>query len=69
MFDNLPEDLNRKIMSYFFRGYQCTFCGVFFRNGHYDPSGSEHCCEDCASYFMYERGSLCFFESKKYIKF
>lgn len=67
MFDNLPESLDKHIGRFYFRGFKCIFCKVNFFRGYYDPDGKDHCCESCTSYLMFERGSIAFFESKKFI--
>ncbi len=68
MFKNLPEELNKKIMNYFSHGFKCVFCKVNFYEGCCDPHGSEHCCRDCTSHLMYERGYMGFFENKIFIR-
>jgi len=67
MFDNLPEELNKHIMGFYFRGFKCIFCKLKFVQGYYDPHVEDHCCQYCTYVLMYERGSVGFFESKLFI--
>ena len=68
MFDNLPEDLNKLIMKFYFSGSNCCFCKKTFLNGYLDKDSELNCCADCGEYVMYERGSESFFQNKRYIK-
>jgi len=66
MFDKLPSEINKVILSYIFPGVKCYTCHLIFRKGFYDKN-NYHMCEKCASSIMYERGSWGFFEKCIYI--
>lgn len=67
MFEILPSEIDKIILTYVFTGIKCCFCKKIFTVGFYDKNRCNHICKNCAASIMYERGSMGLFEKYIYI--